>query len=176
MEYDVAKKASEETMKLQKARRDFAQLQKDEEKYLNEREVLANSRLSGIQKKIDSSTSLLGSITDKVGTAISDYKARFNAFVNKLALLLKRSDDIMNSAEALNSRADKLLTFINKKYGELQSFEERLGSWDTDLKAREVRVKKLTKEADEKLAEALEMADWAHNPKQKRYTIKPKKQ
>lgn len=175
MEYDVAKKASDETMKLQKARRDFAQLQKDEEKYLNEREAKAESLLAGINRKIDSSASLLGSTTEKIGRAIADYKARFTSFVNKLALLLKRSDDIIDSADALKVKAENLLKLIEEKYKDLQKFDEKLGSWDRDLASREERVKKLNKEADEKLEEATQLADWVHNPEQKRYTIKPKK-
>ena len=173
MEYDVAQQAANETMRLQKTRRDFAQLQKDEEKYLAEREVRAIEKLAGIQKQIDSSASFLGSVTDKIGKAISEYKIRFETFVNKFVLLLKRSDDIIKSVALLKLKSDKLKEFLDKKYSELQGFEGRLSDWEKELLSREESAKQLNKEADEKLAEALELADWVHSGK--RYTIKPKK-
>jgi len=173
MEYDVAEQARKDANKLQMLRRDFAQLQKDEDKYLVEREARAVERLSGVQRQIDSSASYLGSITDKIGKAVGEYKDRFDKFVNRFALLLKRSDDIIKSVVLLNSRADKLKGILDKKYSELQGFEGRLGEWEQDLTGREKEVKQLHNEADEKLAEATQLADWAHSGQ--RYVIKPKK-
>ena len=172
-DYDVAKKASDETLRLQTARRDFAQLQKDEEKYLGEREARAIEKLAKIQTQIDSSTSLFGSIVDRVGKQIGEYRTRFESFVNRFTILLKRSDDIIKSVGLLRSKTDKLKEFLDKKLIDLSGFEGRLSAWEHELVGREELVKELHKEANEKLAEAEQLADWANSGQ--RYTIKPKK-
>lgn len=173
MEYDEANNSVQEANRLQKARRDFAQLQKNEEKYLKEREARAIERLAGIQRQIDSSASFLGSVVDVIKKAAGEYEEKFNRFVNRFVLLLKRSDDIIKSIVLIQSKTDKLKQFMDRKYSELQGFEDRLSKWEHELVGREEAVKQLHKEADEKLQEAEQLADWANSGK--RYTIKPKK-
>ncbi len=163
-------------MRLQKARRDFETLKGEEKDYLDEREVRAKEHLKSVDKQIESSTSLLGGIADRVTNAVKDYRERFTSFVNNLEFFFKRTDAVIESAGALKDKAEKLLSLIGNKYEDLQEFEEKLGTQDRELVKREAKVEQLIKETNEKLAEAEQLADWAHNPKAKRYTIMPKRQ
>lgn len=171
-DFGVAKKASDENEKLQKARRDFEQLKIDEENYLNEREEKEKIRLSGIRKQIESASSLLSSVVDRVTSSTKKYTRLFSTFQVKIRKSLERADEIIDSAVTLKDNADKMLKFINKKYEELQEMSQELGDLDKDLARREEKLKKEKKKVDEKHEEALQLADWAKSGKT--YVIKPK--
>jgi chromosome segregation ATPase len=173
MTWETDNKAAKETMKLQEARREFEALKGEEKKYLEDREIRAGEKLAGVNQEIETATGLLGNVTDKVTRSIAEYKKRFAYFISHLDFLFKRSDSIVDSAKALKDKAENLYNFIQGKYTHLQEFEKTLGEWDRNLVVRETEVNKLNKEADEKLAEAEKLADWANSGK--KYVIKPKK-
>ena len=170
MGYDTAKKASEETEKLMKARRDLDLLKKEEDKFLEDRQEKAQALLAGIDKQIDSARTIFDSVIDKIGIQLKDYKERFNKFAKGLDSTVDRAGKMMDSIVLIEEKTKKIEKFIGEKYTELQEFEKALGLKEKDITKREIKVEKLMKKADYKLKEAYTLADWAK--KGKRYTIK----
>ena len=169
MNYDIQKKATDATMKLQDARRDLKKVKDEEEKYLVDREAKAQVRLSTTHKQIDGATTTLESIAEAIANKAKEYRDKFQTFISGLVSMLDRADKIIESATNLQNTAEKTLEKIEEARGHLEKMIIDVSDTEKALKKREEVVEKRSKEADQKLKEAKTLADWANSGK--RYII-----
>lgn len=169
-DYDVHEKAAQATMKLQTARRDFDKLKKEEEEYLEDREMKAQALLKDVHGHIDNATEILNSITDKVVKKTEEFRKRLNTFAGSLFSLLDRAENYEEKLHKVVKKTQTLFDTLATRHKEADEVEAKLAEWNKDLITRERAVKLLNTDVDEKLREVTRLADWANSGE--RYNIK----
>lgn len=159
-EFEVAVKAAQETEILQKARRDFDALKKDEEKYLTEREEKANTLLAGLTKKAESARELLGKLADKAKRQVGELGKRMTVFITKLTSLTDRTGAVLKEADRIKERAEETLEIYQGLIEKVNEKITALSEQEKTLRKRETQVEKRGKEAEAKLQEAKDLAYW----------------
>lgn len=172
MSYDVERKAAEATETLQQARRDLAQTQKDEAKYLADRESKAQALLAGITKRIGSATALLSSVTDKLKLKAGELSERLQEFARGLVSVLDRAKKAAEKTENALEGARKTLGIYTTLLEQVRGKIQEVSDWEKEVEERERTAAALEEKAQSELAEALQIADW-HNSGD-RYTISKK--
>lgn len=170
-DYDTAEKAAKETLKLQETRRDFEKLRKEEESYLQEREEKERDRLAGIRRSISTATKLFEKVGEKAASAVRRYREAFTALTERIDGLLDDTETIVASANTAKEKLEKGIEAVEEQRIHVVALTKEVSAREKTVKKDEQKVAKLNKDADAKLQEARQLADWAQNPKVTRYTV-----
>lgn len=166
----ITEKLNRESTELMKVRRDFADLKKDEEKYLQDREVKAQALLTRIYKEIESAEATLGSVQDKTLRVLKGLGEKVDSLMEGLDSMLDRSGKTLEKSHGIIKKNEKTTEILRDAFNHVVEMTNKASLFERQLKIKEQDADRKDKKADEKLAEAKQLADW--HKKGKRYVIK----
>lgn len=151
---------SKETEQLMKVRRDFADLKKDEEKYLHDREVKAQALLKDIHKQIGDAEKMLGSVQDKILQRLKDFGENVDTLLRGLSSMLDRTEATVEKSDGIIKKSEKASDILKGAFEHVTKLTGKMSEFEKDLKEKEVKINKKNKDADKKLEEAENLAYW----------------
>ncbi len=167
MDYNEAKKGIEDTEKVQKARRDFDELKKDEEKYFIDREERFLKRIDGLSRRANECEKDFDNIDSLFAKRISDFKNIFEKFEKQIDFVSDQASSLINKADTLRDKYERFITEIETKMGLIDEAIIKNSEWEKNLKIKEEMVDKKLSEAGRKLAKAERLAYWHKEPRAK---------
>ena len=172
-EQDIQSKAVQETERLQEARRKYADLKKEEEKYLADREARAEKRISNIIKETNGAISLFESVVETIEKSQKNLSNLFKKADSLFSSLFDKAQSYVERSQNLHARCEKILQTLVQVQKTLEKTIEKNSRWQKELKEKEQEIVKREKEAEKQMQEAMRIADWAKTGK--RYTINKRK-
>lgn len=163
-EYDIAKKATLETEKLMTARRGLAQLQKDEEKYLADRELRAQQLLADVHGKIGAAGKIYEKVIEKILAALGRAGKIASDAEREAGKLVKTAQGILASAQSFEERMEKGMHEATRRMEMADKQTRKNSAKEKELKAEKEKVDKKSANADRKLAKARDLAFWHKEP------------
>ena len=160
LSHEVAKKAAQEGNKLMKARADFKLLQQEEEKYLKDREVKAQSLLQTVHKQIQSAEKVLDAIRDKTINKITAIRGKVDELIEGLVSILDRAEKIFETAEAIKEKNENVEQQLDETYNLHVDKIKEVGEFEKELKQREKEVELKDERVSAKLTKIRDIRFW----------------
>ena len=160
MNKSVAEKLTNETKQLMKVRGDFVALKKEEEQYLKDRELKAQSHLQNIHRQITSAEKVLEGVRNKIINKIKDLGGKVSELVEGLYSMLDRAEKIYEQSEDIKKNTDKTGKHLDDAYDSVLEKIKEVSEFETVLKKREKEVEVRDEKATEKLEKAKNLAYW----------------
>ena len=149
---------------LEEKRRELMQLEKEKERFIEDRKQEVEKAVAELEVKIQDQTGVLIVIKDEASEFFKRILGRADKLFDQILSLIQKADKFVSQAENLKNASESVIIELRSREKELDERIIKYSDEEKKLGVREEAVKKMAEDAQVRLKEAREVVFWLKKP------------